>query len=164
MCAAHMVTYDVCGFMCSGEKPHPTSSGQVQGAEEAPGSLTQSQVRGRGWQQDCLSYSPRAWVSPFQSAGNRPCWLERNPFLKGIRRDLCLGPLGWPPRKVLGPDCRWDGIISELRVTAGSSLLNRQAAVGDLHMATHKTQVEHVKERAGEEQKENIFPKSCPPP
>lgn len=88
-----------------------------------------------------------AGLSPeplFHPSGNRLCWLERNPTLKGIRRDLHLGPLGWPPRKVLGPVYRWDRIIFECPVGAGSSPLHRQAAVGGLRVATPETQVDSL--------------------
>lgn len=50
-----------------------------------------------------------------------------------------------PPRRFLGPDCRWDEIIFECPVCAGFFLLSRQAAVEGLCVASHETQVEHVK-------------------
>lgn len=67
-----------------------------------------------------------ASVLPFHSPASRLCWLERNPTLKGTRRDPCPGPLGWPPMKVLGPGCRWKGLIFECPEDAGSAPLYRE--------------------------------------
>lgn len=135
--AAHVVTYDVCAFTWSGEKPHPTSFQEEQEAEEA---RLPDAVPGQGLQL-VAGLSPEPLFHP---SGNRLCWLERNPTLEGIRRGLCLGPPGWPPRKVLGPVYRWDGIIFECPMGTGSSLPHRQAAVGGLRVATPETRVDSL--------------------
>lgn len=44
----------------------------------------------------------------------------------------------------MGPDYRWDRIISGCPVGAGSSLLHRQAAMGGLHVTIPETQVDSL--------------------
>ena len=108
----------------------PTSCPEEQRAEEA--------------RAVCLAAGQRLACSLgvlFHLPRNRPCWLERNPTLKGTRRDPCPGPLGCPPLKVLGLDCRWNRLISECPEGAGSSLLNRQSSCGRPLCGHHETQV-----------------------
>lgn len=61
------------------------------------------------------------------------------------QEDPVPGASGLAFQESSGTDFGWDEIISEHPVGAGSSLFNRQAAVGGLHVATHKTQVQYVK-------------------
>lgn len=104
--------------------------------------LTQSQLRGYGWQQDRLGCSPRA---PSPLSWKQVVLARKESHFERHQEDPVPEASGLAFQESSGTDFGWDGIISEQPVGAGSSLLNRQAAVGSLHVATHKTQVEHVK-------------------
>jgi hypothetical protein len=90
-CAAHVATCSVCSVQILGAS-HMVACPISGGARAVVGSRTVS------------------WLQ-FAHLDIGCCWLERNPTLKGTRRDYCAWGLWvWLATSVLEPDCTWDGI------------------------------------------------------